>query len=218
MTFALLASLLSAAPAPAPAALPDVPAPLGRLVDVLVDDTAQPLRGEKIVSATLKGCDHKVPLHVTHFAAGAMYAMQQLTEWMAKTPGVEAELYARKGVQGEVITGLTTSLPGEVHACKPMAKNAAAAPKLCPGAAPNEAWLLNGKAPAALIRWEPSKECIPRITGVLFDAKGAARLRYDADFAGAVAATLVGDHCEIDLTFDAAKQVFHPARRGCKGP
>jgi hypothetical protein len=113
---------------------------------------------------------------------------------------------------------MSSSLAADVHACAPLPKTVTTAPKLCPGAGTNEVWLLEGKKPAALIRWESAKECLPRLSAVLFDAKGAARLRYDADFAGAAAATLIGDRCQIDLNFDASKQVFHPERRGCKGP
>jgi hypothetical protein len=217
---AVAVALFLAATPPAPAPLPDISAPLGRLVDVLVDPGTQPLHGEKIVEAELKGCDHKISLHVTHFVSGAMDAQQQLAEWTLKTPGLEGQLFSRKNVYGEVLTALGGSLAADVHACAALPKTVASAPKLCPGAAPNEVWLLDAKKkPAALVRWEPSsKGCLPRISTVFFDAKGAARLRYDADFAGAVAVTIVGDKCSIDFTFDADKQMFHAARRGCKGP
>jgi hypothetical protein len=211
----MIAAVLSAAPAPKP--LPDVPAPLGRLVDVLVEAQEQPALNEKIVTVELSGCDHPVRIHVTRFVSGAMYAMQQLAEWLNQTPGLEAQLFSRKGVIGEVLQGLTHSLPGEQHACAAAPKELTSAPKLCPGAGKNEAWLVDGKQPAAFVRWSPSKECLPRIDSVLFDAKGAARLRYEADFAGVVTATLVGDRCNIVFSYDEAKQVFHAERRGCKG-
>jgi hypothetical protein len=217
MVSTLALALLAVTPL---APLPDVPAPLGRLDGVLVEKDTAPKLNEKIVSAQLKGCDHPVPLHVTRFVSGVMFALQQLLEWMAKTPGLEAQLYQRKGVLGEVLAGLGRSLPGEVHACKPMAKDAAAAPKLCPGAGADEAWLLDGKRPAAQARWEASsKECLPRITGVLFDDRSAVRVRYEADFAGEVKVTLMGDRCQnVVFSFDSQTQVFHAERRGCKGP
>jgi hypothetical protein len=116
MFFLMIAAVLSAAPTP-PKPLPDVPAPLGRLVDVLVEPQEQPGLNEKIVGVELSGCEHPVRIHVTRFVSGAMYAMQQLAEWLNQTPGLEAQLFARKGVVGEVIQGLTHSLPGEQHAC-----------------------------------------------------------------------------------------------------
>jgi hypothetical protein len=217
----MLVALLSAAPHPTPP-LPDIPAPLGRLVDVLVEPDVQPARNEKIVAASISGCDHPVNVHVTHFVSGAVYAMQQLAEWLNQTPGLEGQLFARKGVPGEVIQGLSRSLPGDQHACAALPREVASAPKLCPGAGANEAWLFDGKKPVAFARWAPShvpgKECLPRIDAVLFDSRGASRLRYEADFAGAVTATLVGDRCNIVFSYDEAKQVFHAERRGCKGP
>jgi hypothetical protein len=217
----MLVALVSAAPPPPPP-LPDVPAPLGRLVDVLVEPNVQPARNEKIATVELTGCDHPVNIHVTHFVSGAVYALQQLAEWLSQTKGLEGQLFARKGVLGEVIQSLSRSMPGDQHACAGLPKEMASAPKLCGGAGPNEAWLFDGKKPVALARWAPShvpgKECLPRIDSVLFDSKGAARLRYEADFAGAVTATLVGDRCNIVFSYDEAKQVFHAERRGCKGP
>ena len=77
--------------------------------------------------------------------------------------------------------------------------------------------------PAALVRWGPSAgkgadRCLPRLVAVLFDKKGAARIRYDADFGAAAGGALLGDaKCQISFAFDAANEVFHPSRRGCKG-
>src|SRR5450432_3103349 len=119
MTLALLVSLLVAAPAP----LPDLPAPLGRLSDVLVMPIGGPPAGEKIAQATLASCDHKVPINVTHFAAGATYAVQQLAEWMAKTKGLEETLFTRKGVLGELVSGVSGWLAGELTACAPPGKH-----------------------------------------------------------------------------------------------
>lgn len=197
MKSALVLWLLSVAP---PAPLPDVPAPLGRLDGVLAEKDTVAGRNELLVQAQLKGCDHPVPLHVTRFVSGVMFALQQLIEWLGKTPDLETQMYQRKGVLAEVLAGLGRATPGDVKG--------------------EVATLNDGKRPVARVRWDASaKECLPRITGEFFDSRSAVRLRYDADFGGEVRVTLVGDRCQkIAFVFDSKTQVFHPERRSCKGP
>lgn len=207
----LLLLLLSAAPAPA---LPDLPAPLGMLDRVLEKGST----GEKVIEVSLPGCDHKVPVNVSRFVAGTAYAMQQMVEWLYLTPDLKP---FPAGALDEVTAGVTNGAFGDQKACKALPKELTTAPKLCPGVATDHAWMVAGSKPAASVRWAPASgkdKCLPRLTGVLFDGKGAARIRYEADFGGAAAGALLGDKCQVVFTFDVKNEVFHAARRGCKGP
>ncbi|MBL8950782.1 MAG: hypothetical protein JNK82_08405 [Myxococcaceae bacterium] len=210
--------LLTAAPAPAPASpapLPDLPAPLGMLDKVLQEGGAN---GEKTVELTLPGCDHKVPVNASRFVGGTAYAMQQMVEWLYLTPGLKV---LEKATLDELTQGVTNGRFVEQKACGALPKELQKAPKLCAGAGKDQAWMVANDKPVVSVRWAPASgadKCLPRLTGVLFDAKGVARVRYDADFGGAASGALLGDGCQITFTFDAANEVFHAARRGCKGP
>ena len=208
----LLTLLLTAAPAPAP--LPDLPAPLGMLDRVLEPGGT----GETVVEVSLPGCDHKVPVNVSRFVAGTAYAMQQMVEWLYLSPELKP---FPAGALDEVTAGVTNGAFGEQKACKALPKDVTSAPKLCAGKAADHAWLVANGKPAALVRWSAASgkdKCLPRLTGVLFDGKGTARVRYDADFGGAAGGALLGDKCQVVFTFDVKNEVFHAARRGCKGP
>lgn len=212
----LLSLVLLAAPAPA---LPDLPAPLGILDRVLEKGSGN----DRTVEISLPGCDHKVPVNLSRFIGGTGYAMQQMVEWMSLTPGLTV---FPEGALAEVTAGITNGAFGDSRSCGALPKDVAKAPaKLCPGVAADHAWMLVGGKPAAVVRWAPSagkgadKKCLPKLTGVLFDGKGAARIRYEADFGSAASGALLGDaKCQVTFTFDPKTEVFHAARKGCKGP
>ncbi|MBX5484801.1 MAG: hypothetical protein IRZ16_23505 [Myxococcaceae bacterium] len=68
---------------------------------------------------------------------------------------------------------------------------------------------------AAVLLWPPppgaKKPCLPRLSVALFDRAGVTRLRYHADYNGAVEIELPGDRCtRVLFTFDARRQVFVP--------
>ena len=72
--------------------------------------------------------------------------------------------------------------------------------------------------PAAALVWvsgapEGAKDaCRPRLSVSFHDARGRARLRYHADFGGALSVELLGDRCQmVRLTFDAASNHFQPS-------
>ena len=53
--------------------------------------------------------------------------------------------------------------------------------------------------------------CLPRLSIALFDDAGMARLRYHADYNGALEVELLGDGCQrVVFAFDAGRQVFVP--------
>ena len=82
-----------------------------------------------------------------------------------------------------------------------------------------EFWYFAGKSPSAVISVQKggTDVCKPRLSTVLFDAKGVARVRLHADWGGALSATLVGDRCQlVDYTLDPDRQVFVPVWKSCK--
>ncbi len=204
--------MLAAAPPPA---LPDLPAPLGMLDKVLEPGAAN---GERSIEIALPGCDHKVPVNASRFLAGTAYAMQQMVEWLYLAPDVKP---FAPGTLDEVTQGFTSGAFVEQKACAALPKELAKAPKLCPGAGADQAWMVSAGKPVASVRWAAASgkdKCLPRLTGVLFDGKGVARIRYEADFGAAAAGALLGDKCQVTFSFDEKNEVFHAARRGCKGP
>ena len=204
--------VLSAAPAP----LPDLPAPLGSLDRVLEQGTGN----ERTVEVSLPGCDRKLAINLSRFVAGTGHAMQQMVEWARLTPGLTV---FPEGALEEVSAGVNGGAFGDHKACGVLPKDVVKAPKVCPGGAADHALMLLDAQPAALVRWGPSAakgagRCVPRLIGVLFDKKGVARIRYDADFGAAASGALLGDaRCQISFTFDPKNEVFHAGRRGCKG-
>jgi len=204
--------MLSAAPPPA---LPDLPAPLGMLDKVLEPGAAN---GEKSTEISLPGCSQKVPVNLSRFVAGTAYAMQQMVEWLYLAPELKP---FPAGALDEVTQGLTGAAFADQRSCAALPKELAKAPKLCAGTAADQAWMVANGKPVASVRWAAgsgSDKCLPKLTGVLFDGKGVARIRYEADFGSAASGALLGDKCEVKFSFDAKNEVFHAARRGCKGP
>jgi hypothetical protein len=214
VTTALLFALLSGAP------LPDLQPPLGKLSQVVALPEGGVPHGEKVVTFKLDGCEREVAVNATKVAAGAAYALQQLHEWLQKTPGLEASLF-KPGTLGDVSVNVTRSAAAPSRPCKGSGQGTGPAPKLCPGGDPTAVWFVNGQRVAAVVRWAESEgvdKCLPKVSALLFDSKGQARLSYTADLGGAVSAVIHGDRCQaVQLTYDGPNEVFHAARRSCKG-
>ena len=198
------------------AALPDLDA-LGQ-VDGALERPSKNSGLEHVVDLKLPGCDHDVPLNTTRMIAGTAFAMQQMLEWMrANVP----QGMPPQAVLDEVGAGVREGHFTQSKACAALPRDVTKAPKLCDGAAKDHAVLVANGKPAALVRWSAASganKCAPRVTGVLFDAKGSARIRYDADFGGNAGGAVLADKCQVTFTYDAAREVFHPSLRGCKGP
>ncbi|MBK7865187.1 MAG: hypothetical protein IPJ65_42640 [Archangiaceae bacterium] len=198
------------------AAAPDLPEPLGQL-DGVLSRPVQSSGNEQIVEMKLKGCDHEVPLNVSRMVAGAAFAMHQMVSW-AKQGFPQADLPAP--VLDAVSVGVRDGAFETMRSCSALPAELTRAPKLCPKPADDQAWLMLKGKPAALVRWSAASgkdRCLPRVSAVLFDAGGVARVRYEADFGGAASGALLGDTCKVTFTHDAPKEVFHPGLRGCKG-
>lgn len=202
----ILLLLLAAAP------LPDLPA-LGRLDGVLGKGEGT----EKTIELQFSGCEGKVPVNLSRLIAGSSFAMQQMLEWMRGVP--DLKLFSPK-VLDEVSAGIREGAFKDVKPCDPK-RSEKPAPKLCAGKGDDRQlwWLVAGKRAAASVRsFGPGDKCLPRLRVLFYDAKGTARVSYDADFGGEASGSLLGDGCEIAFKWDAPNGVFHAERRGCKGP
>jgi hypothetical protein len=196
---------------------PDLPAPLGQL-DHVLERPSGSSGAEQVVDMTLPGCSHRVPLNLSRMLAGTAFAMQQMIDWLRQSlpQGLPApEVLEALGA------GVRDGTFAAKRACQPLPREVVSAPKLCAGTASDQAWLTVNDRASALLRWSAGggrDRCLPRVTGVLFDNRGAARVRYEADFGGAALGALMFDTCRVTFRFDAATEVFHADVRGCKGP
>ncbi|MHB8879078.1 MAG: hypothetical protein ACYC8T_35710 [Myxococcaceae bacterium] len=241
LPLALLA-LLTAAPDAGKAEVEGPLAPLGRVGDVI----EEPRQGgypanEQVLVTTFEGCPREQAVNLSRFVSGVAEAGAQLQAWLEgkgpKAPrGVEQKLFkgkkrlleaVRRAWQSTPVQGLACPLPLLADGWK---LGVDKAPKPCPldagtGPQPLHLFGLVGKGAApltAVVSVLPSPEgradrCRPRLSAVLFDDGGRARLRYHADYGGGLEVTVVGDSCqELDLTLDPGTQRFTPVvRKAC---
>lgn len=229
----LLLTLSLLAAAPPVRTLPMIPAPLGRLGN-FVD--AAPEGGlpadEKVLLGKLDGCDRQQALYLTRAVGGTLVAVQQLDVWMKQTPGLEKKLFPA-GKLGEVSQLVAASKAIDQRLCeapsvtdgfklelsRPTGKQCPAEPGWRTGdfwwakdGTPSVALWLTGSAVGAKDR------CLPRLSVVLFDRAGVARVRLHADYGGVASLSLLGDKCVgLDFGFDADAQAFVPTWRPTKG-
>lgn len=226
----LFASLvLTAAPPVPPPAPGEISAPLGHIGNVVdVIPQGGSLDSDKVIAPKWEGCEPK-GIYLMRFMGGAGRALEQLQQSLDRAPGAEKKLFARKAVLTEVMKQLSASRFELKVSCtpSPLAEGyrlelAAAPKKWCEAksdATEGEFWFFAKGKPSAVISVQRggAEACKPRLSTVLFDARGLARVRLHADWGGAVAATLAGDRCQvIDYSLDPGKQVFTPAWKSCK--
>lgn len=224
----LLASWLLTAPPP-PSPLGEIPAPLGHIGNV-VDELPQGgvLDSDKVVTPKWEGCEPK-GIYLMRLMGGTGRALEQLQQSLDRAPGSEKKLFARKAVLAEVMKQLSTSRFEPKVSCTAAALRdgfklelTAKPKKWCAAkvdASEGEFWFFSGKRASAVISVQKGATdvCKPRLSTVLFDAKGVARVRLHADWGGAMSATLVGARCRlVDYTLDADKQAFVPTSKSCK--
>ncbi len=227
----LLTLTLLAAAAPVKP-LPLLPAPLGRLGN-FVD--APPPGGlpadEKVMVGKLDGCDRDQAFFLTRAVSGALAALQQLQDWMVQTKGLEKKLFAT-GKLAEVAQNVAASTATDEKLCaSPVLVDGfkldltRAAGKQCPvekGWRLGDFWWAKGGKPFAVVALSASPEdskdrCRPRLSVVLFDKSGVARIRLHADYGGVASISLLGDKCVgLDFGFDEGARAFVPTWRTTK--
>jgi hypothetical protein len=223
----LLAALLVAS---APVKLAPISAPLGHLGGV-VEDVQPGGVSDSLVPVIFgpDGCTPRV-VALSRFLGGAGRALEQLQRWMDSSPGFEASFFKKTERLSDVMRLLSAATPQR-------AKGACRAPPVRDGFKPThsrvpksfcasdpertlgEYWFFSGETPAAVIRVAPGtpEACAPRISSILFDSSGAARLRLSADWGGEVSAELLGDRCQLlEFRLDEKPHHFLPRRESCK--
>lgn len=232
MTLCLALLTISVA-APGSPSLPpvgEISAPLGHIGNVV---DAFPKRGvsdsDKVVTPSWAGCEAR-GVYLMRFLGGASRAVEQLQQSLDRVSGSEKSLFGRKGVLAEVMKQLSASRFEPKVACapSPLAEGyklqlAVAPQKWCEAGSEatsdGEFWFFANGRPAAVISVQKGgvDSCLPRLSTVLFDAKGVGRVRLHADWGGAMSASLAGERCRlIDYTLDPSRQVFVPAWKSCK--
>lgn len=221
----LLSIVLAAAP---PLPLGEISAPLGHIGNVV---DALPAGGvsdsDKVVAPKWEGCDPPQGVYLMRFMGGSSRALEQLQQSLDRSPGSEKKLFGRKGVLTEVMKQLSGSRFELKTGCAP--SELAEGYKLTLTAPPrkwcdaktdaSEFWFFAKAKPAAVISVQKGgvELCKPRLSIVLFDAKGAGRVRLHADWGGAMSTTLIGEKCQlVEYALDAEKQAFPPAWKSCK--
>ena len=103
----LLCTSASAQPSPkgkAPAELPPLQPPLGRIGDVVgeVPKGGLPVGGEFLLVAKLPRCAEERTFYVERFLTqGAVGAAEQVHDWLAKTPAARERLFGKGKVKGK---------------------------------------------------------------------------------------------------------------------
>jgi hypothetical protein len=210
----LVTALWLAAPAKAPPLTP-LEAPLGSIGGVVepFEGGGAPVLPVGWAFTLAPSCPSQV-LWLTRLVGGSLRALEQLQAWLESNPGVEATLFAH--VKAATYEPLVGAGPRPLKAGWQLAFSTA--PKgyeLRRDADQPEFWFFNGeRRAAAAVTVAPGvgDVCRPRLSVVLFDASGAARLRLHADWAKEVSASLVGNGCKaVHFTFDAQGQRFTPS-------
>lgn len=225
----LPALLLVLAAPPAPPVPGEISAPLGHIGNVV---DAPPKGGvsdsDRVVLPKWEGCEQQ-GVYLMRFMGGTARAVEQLQQSLDRAPGAEKRLFTRKNVLTEVMRQLSSSKLEARDGCKPaplrdgyQLELGAPPKKFCDAKADaqdGEFWFFSGGRPAGVISVQKGapNACKPRLSTVLFDAKGVARVRLHADWGGGMSVTLVGDKCQlIDYALDSEKQAFLPTWKSCK--
>lgn len=225
----LLALILAAAP-PVPLQLPNIPAPLGHVAGVVVDLQPGAVQGnDRPVLLKAEGCETPQVAYLMRFLGGTIRAVEQLQGWLDRS-GQEKALFKGKQTLADVVRLLTDAKYEPRSDCAAPTlvdgfKLDLTAPpkKLCEVADDRPAgdfWFFSKGKPSAVIsvvNGSPDA-CKPRLSAVLFDSKGLARVRFHSDWgAPSISANLLGDSCKsVDFTFDLAKEAFVPNWKTCK--
>jgi len=226
----LLTAALAAAPVPLrlPDSPQDISAPLGHLGNVV---EAVPPGGlnaaDKPVMPVIDGCAPQA-VYLMRMVGGTARAIEQLQQWLDATPGFEAKLFKRRGTLAEVVKQLSDSRLEPKRACvSPALKNGYQleldwpVPHFCPNpvATGGDFWFFAKAHAAAVVSVQPGDPdaCKLRLSTVLFDSRGQARVRLHADWGGVAAVSLIGDGCQVvDFVLQPETQRFVPSLKLCK--
>jgi|JI10StandDraft_1071094.scaffolds.fasta_scaffold61097_1 hypothetical protein len=156
----------------------------------------------------------------------ALTTLERVQSWFKENPGVEAKLF-KKDTLTQVMKHASA---GAIARLEPCTQWGALAdwqfPSTDPGklciwkrieAGPARWFAVKGKGSSAVRALPATDPCQPRVSIALFDPKGKTRLVLQADFGGVMSATVVGDACRIEFTWDPTIEAFKPEWKSCKG-
>ena len=195
-------------------------------VEVLQDaSSASPQNGDEFLRYQSEQCPGRAVSLMRAMGAG-LTTLERMQTWLKENPGVEAVLF-KKDTLGKVAKHSSTAVPGSAYACaawsgEPSWQYPPTPPgKICFSKKPpatNERWLTQKQKAAAAVKVEPATDpCQPRVSIALFDPNGKTRLVLNADFGGVMSASLIGDACRVDFTWDPTIEAFKPEWKSCKG-
>lgn len=219
--------MLSLAVASSP--LPPLPGPLGHIGGVVApapgDGAPDPQHG--VVFQHAPSCPLQVVAY-TRMLAGTVRAAEQMQAWLEPLK-LERQLFgSTKGTLAGVVGRVRTAkyVPRAPRQRPPLVDGAKLHYRKAPTllavalsgpAQEGEAWFVDERGrPVGVIHLAPGSTdvCRPRLSAVLFDVRGFARLRLHADWGGEVSAELVGDGGkEISFAFNRETQGFSAMHR-----
>jgi hypothetical protein len=226
MLYPLAAAVLLAAPSlgelpPLTAELPslkDLPKPAGQ---------GGQNAGEHLVTMKTTACAEGAQLDVTRVVQVALRTVERLQGWLDANPGLEEKLFATRGQLGEVAKlaagsrvepgGFCTLPVDEKWKLSPPAVLPATCKGGKGGAAGLSTWWSHGGKPAIASKVSSHTGCKPRVSMVLFDQAGKARLKFHSDLENPPSFTLLGDQCRnVDFAFDEKANGFTARASSCK--
>ena len=156
----------------------------------------------------------------------ALTMLEKVQRWLDENPGAEAKLF-KKGTLGVVMKHVSQGAFTPLVPCKAVAPvdgwkwPASDFGKLCTTKLPEspvEQFMTVKNAPSsALIVRPAAAACQPRLSIAMFDPKGKTRAVLHADFGGVMSAVVVGDRCQLELTYDPTIEAFKAEWKSCKG-
>jgi hypothetical protein len=193
--------------------------------EVLVDSTLHsPQNGDAFLVYSGEQCPGRA-VSIMQAMGAALTTVERVQAWFKDNPGAEAALF-KKDTLAQAMKHASAGVPSAATPCKPWATNdwqlAPTDPgKLCDSKKPPPAteryFTVKGKASSAVLVRPAADPCKPRVSIALFDPKGKTRLLVHADFGGAMSATVVGDRCRVDFTYDPSVEAFKADWKACKG-
>lgn len=221
-----MVSLLAVSALAALPALKPLQPPLALFtLEVLQDaNSASPQNGDQFIAYGGGACAGRSVSTIRAMGA-ALTTLERVQTWFKENPGVEAKLF-KKDTLAQVMKHASAGAVSRLESCK--AWGAAGEwqlpptdpGKLCEAKTPSTSRLwfaVKGKGSSAVQALPAGDACQPRVSIALFDPKGKTRLVLQADFGGVMSATVVGDACKVDFTWDPSIEAFKPEWKSCKG-
>ena len=216
----LAATVLSALPA-----LKPLQPPLAIFTVEVLQGGGLASNGDRLLSFADAECPMQAVSGLRAMGA-ALTMLEKAQRWLDENPGAEAKLF-KKGTLGEVMKHVSRGGFAQLVPCKVVAPvetwkwPVSDFGKMCLSKLPEspvEQWMtVKNVQSSALIVRPAATPCQPRVSIALFDPKGKTRALLHADFGGAMSAVVVGDRCQIELTYDPTIEAFKAEWKSCKG-